>query len=231
MKNYKQETYFLCNGNKKIFSNLEKYVDLILENNKKMNLTGFDEETIWKEGIFNSIISFKTYFPYFNKQAKIVDVGPGAGFPSVPLIIFFENNFILDLVEPNSKRADFLNLVKTELKLEFNIINDRIENLDLKNKYDVVTARAVSSLRILIEITMNLGKENSLYIFPKGPLINEEILEANMIIEKLNINYIIQNIKEIEDKDLNIFSYFKNFNNIKGYPRTWAEIKKNNKIN
>ncbi|MGL5522301.1 MAG: 16S rRNA (guanine(527)-N(7))-methyltransferase RsmG [Metamycoplasmataceae bacterium] len=230
MKNYKQETYFLCNGNKKTFSNLEKYVDLILENNKKMNLTGFDEETIWKEGIFNSIISFKTYFPYFNEQAKIVDVGPGAGFPSVPLIIFFENNFILDLVEPNSKRADFLNLVKTELKLKFNIINDRVENLDLKNKYDVVTARAVSSLRILIEITMNLGKENSLYIFPKGPLINEEILEADMIIKKLNINYIIQNIKEIEDKDLNIFSYFKTFNNIKGYPRTWSEVKKNNKI-
>ncbi|MGL5358033.1 MAG: 16S rRNA (guanine(527)-N(7))-methyltransferase RsmG [Metamycoplasmataceae bacterium] len=226
MKNYKQETYFLCNGNKKIFSNLEKYVNLILENNKKMNLTGFDEETIWKEGIYNSIICFKIYFPYFNKQSKIVDVGPGAGFPSVPLIIFFENNFNLDLIEPNSKRADFLNLVKTELKLEFNIINDRVENLSIKNKYDIVTARAVSSLRVLIEITMNLGKENSLYIFPKGPLVSEEIIEADLIIKKFNINYNIQNIKEIEDKDLNIFSYFKTFNDIKGYPRTWSEIKK-----
>ncbi|MGL4184027.1 MAG: 16S rRNA (guanine(527)-N(7))-methyltransferase RsmG [Metamycoplasmataceae bacterium] len=230
MKNYKQEIYFLCNGNNEIFSNLEKYVNLILENNKKMNLTGFDEETIWKEGIYNSIICFKKYFSFFNEKTKVVDIGPGAGFPSVPLLIFFENNFDLDLIESNSKRVDFLNLVKTELNLKFNIINDRVENLSIKNKYDIVTARAVSSLRILIEITMNLGKENSLYVFPKGPLINEEITEASVIIKKFNINYTIQNIKEIEDKDLNIFSYFKTFNEIKGYPRTWSEIKKNNKI-
>ncbi|MGL4343441.1 MAG: 16S rRNA (guanine(527)-N(7))-methyltransferase RsmG [Metamycoplasmataceae bacterium] len=227
MINYRDECFLLVNQNKRIFNNLEIYVKLILEYNKNMNLTGFDEEKIWEEGIYNSIVALKNQILDY-RHKKMLDIGAGAGFPSVPFLIASDNYFELEIAEPIQKRILFLKIVKEKLNLNMKLINKRVEELSEENYYDIVCSRAVASLKILIEISIRVGKKDSLYIFLKGPKIKKEIENAQKIINEINLKYDVIKIKEIIEKDEYIFIYKKIFDVPNKYPRKWAIIKKEN---
>ncbi len=146
---------------------LEEYVRRLLEYNKTHNLIGSKEvDKVWDRHIIDSL-QLTTLLP-LNK--KIVDVGTGAGLPGMVLSIL---GFDVTLIESNTKKVTFLKSVSRETG---KIIHDRCENI--KKKFDVITARAVTNLKDLIALTLHLSKKSSVFIFPKGKNWKKELLEA-----------------------------------------------------
>ena len=110
-----------------------------------------------------------------NKNATILDMGTGAGFPGVVLSIAGCKN--VTLVDSNGKKINFLKLTKKELLLSFNIILGRVESLD-NLKYDVITTRALANLDKLFSYSQKFLKKHTTMIFLKGKTVDDEIQEA-----------------------------------------------------
>ena len=173
---FKQKTFELIEQNEIVFNDLIKYVDLIEKTNKILNLTGFTGDSLWREGIYQSIILMKESFKN-TENKKMLDIGAGAGFPSVPFLIY-KRNFSLFISEPNNKRVVFLQQVDKELSLDISFIKVRIEDYQENNTFDMITARAVTSLKNLIEISSKVGSINAEYSFLKGPKIYKELEDS-----------------------------------------------------
>lgn len=217
-------------NNEQIYQKIKLYVDLVLEQNKNFNLTGFDEEKIWIDGIYQSIVLLDKFIDYKNKnKINLLDIGAGAGFPSIPFFIFSNNKIAnLTIYEPIKKRCIFLNLVKEKLNLEnLNIVNKRIEDSSSENEFDYIVARAVMPLNMLIEVSYRCGKNNSNYIFLKSKDVFKEIENSQWIIKQFSIDdLIITNVELEDDREHNIVTYSKKNQIPKNFPRKWSEIKK-----
>ena len=220
--NFKQKTKELVSS--KAFKNLEKYVDLIETKNKVMNLTGFKEDRLWQEGIYESIILLKTGLNKECTNQKILDIGAGVGFPSIPFIIAFPENE-LTIYESQKKKCSFLEDVKKLINLNIEIKNIRAENSLDELTFDLITARAVASFKILAEISHKLAKMDGKFIFIKGPKAEEEIKTAKLIIHQLKIEP-KQIIVKIEEKEHHLIIYKKLFQTPSRFPREWRDIVK-----
>ena len=205
----------------------EKYLYLLQEYNKVMNLTGItEEEEVYEKHFYDSLLFS------FNENMdglSLIDVGSGAGFPGVPLAIVYPS-LKVTLLEPLTKRCKFLEVVKNELGLtNVVIVNERAEDFSKKNeeKFDIATARAVSKLNILLEISSQMIKVNGYFIALKGKIAQEEIEQAKNALKVLNFK--IEKNKEDylpseEDSRANIFIKKLGSTN-KKYPRNYSQIK------
>lgn len=218
---FKEKTKTLVS--KQVFKKLEKYCNLIEEKNKVMNLTGFSDDKLWQEGIYESIFVLSMGISQ-KENLKILDIGAGAGFPSIPFLIAFPNNE-LHIYEPMKKRIEFLELVKKQLKLNVYLHNIRAEDSQEENIYDVVTARAVTKFKILSEISHKVAKINGLFYFIKGPKAEAEIKDAKKIISILSIEPEVFNLK-IGEKENKVIKYNKKAFTPDGFPRSWSKISK-----
>ncbi|MCU4117038.1 16S rRNA (guanine(527)-N(7))-methyltransferase RsmG [Mycoplasma zalophi] len=207
---------------------LFKYYLLIEEKNKVMNLTGFHDEKLIIEGFIESYLVLEKAFDLSDpKKYKLLDIGAGVGFPSLPYLIMTDKNIELTIIEPLKKRCYFLNRVSEALKLNINVINDRAENVKLKNEFDLVTARAVMELKYLVEVSCQLGKVDSQQVFIKGSNVKSEIDGAKDILEILNLKWAV---KEYETKGIrinNLVYIFKTESINPKFPRPWNIIIKN----
>ena len=163
-----------------------EYADLIVEWNKKINLTAITnrEDIIIKHFIDSLSIS-----KYINNNLKVIDIGTGAGFPGIPLKIY-NPSLNITLLDSLNKRIKFLDTVIEELKLNnIRAIHGRAEEIarndNYREKYDIVTSRAVSKLNTLVEYMLPFAKENGICICMKGPNIYEELDEAERAIKIL----------------------------------------------
>jgi len=152
---------------------LQSFLEKLGEHNLQTNLVGKSTlENPWVSHILDSL----QVMPHItNKNAKILDMGTGAGFPGAVLSIAGCKN--VTLVDSNGKKINFLKLTKKELLLSFNVILGRLESLN-NLKYDVITTRALSSLDRLFSYSQKFLKKNTVMIFLKGKTVNEEIQEA-----------------------------------------------------
>lgn len=171
-----------------ILKKFKIYTDLLLDWNKKMNLTGIkEEEDIILKHYIDSLSCLKKN--YINNNCKVIDVGTGAGFPGLPIKIV-NNNINLTLIDSLRKRIDFLNEVVKRLELNnVEIIHIRAEDLgkDLKYResYDVAVSRAVASLPILIEYNLPFIKPKGYLIAMKGPNVDDEIKQSQNALKEL----------------------------------------------
>ena len=162
------------------------YMNLILEWNKKINLTAIVEPD---DIIIKHFIDSLTISKYIEKDENLVDVGSGAGFPGIPLKIYRPDIDII-LVDSLNKRINFLNQVIDDLKLK-NIccVHSRIEDFardkDYRENFKYVTARAVANLAVLSEYLIPLAKVNGKCICMKGNEIDEEVKNGINAIEIL----------------------------------------------
>lgn len=160
------------------------YMNLLLEWNKRINLTAITEPI---EVILKHFVDSATIIKYIEDNKKIVDVGTGAGFPGIPLNII-NSKASYTLVDSLNKRINFLNEVINSLQLNnINTIHSRIEDFGRNNKerFDIATSRAVASLNILLEYLLPLVKIGGICICMKGSNVKEEIENASKALEIL----------------------------------------------
>ena len=160
---------------------LEKYYELLISWNKKINLTRITEKNeVYLKHFYDSLTLIKAID--LNKNLYVCDIGTGAGFPGIVLKIVFPNLKIV-LVDSLGKRIEFLNEVINKLNLTNIItINERAE-IYIKNnieKFDLITCRAVSKLNIISEICIPGLKING-YFIPMKAQIDEEIKNIEFI--------------------------------------------------
>ena len=207
---------------------LDKYYELLIEWNEKINLTAITKkEDVYLKHFYDSLTLYKAYD--LTKNIKVLDVGTGAGFPGIVLKIFFDN-IDITLVDALSKRINFLNEVIKELNLK-NIyaLHSRIEDFAKTNreKYDLVTCRAVAKLRILNEFCLPLVRVNG-YFIPMKATLNEELNESKNSLKLLNseLENIINFSLPIENSTRNLVVIKKQKISGNKYPRRYDIILK-----
>ena len=207
---------------------LNKYFELLIEYNKIMNLTGItDKEQVYLKHFYDSLTIVKVID--LKKEKTLCDIGTGAGLPGIVLKIVFPN-LKITLIDSLNKRIEFLKIVIKELKLtEIEAIHTRAEEYASvnKEKFDIVTSRAVAPLNILLEYSIPMVKINKYFISYKGN-IDQEIIESEKALKKLNSN--IEQIKEfelpVENSKRTIIKIKKTNKTNKVFPRKYSEIKK-----
>ena len=204
---------------------LEKYYELLIEYNKKMNLTAItDKEDVYLKHFYDCLTISKIID--LNKENTLCDLGSGAGFPGLVLKIIYPHLSII-LVDSLEKRIKFLKEVIKELNLHFiEAVHDRIEEYSVKNieEYDVVTARAVTNLSALLEMGSPLIKINKYFIAMKGNF-NEEYKNALKEL-KLKEESSIEFDLPKEGGHRTLIKIVKKEKTPSKYPRKYSEIKK-----
>ena len=151
----------------------EKYASLLLEWNEKFNLTAIKDIDEIEEKHFIDSLYLDKYVELNNKS--LLDVGTGAGFPGIPLAIVHPTLSVM-LLESNGKKISFLKEVVKQLELtNVIIIQGRAEELDQREKYDIVTARAVKELNVLLEISFYMVKVGGAFVAYKSQNIDNII--------------------------------------------------------
>lgn len=172
----------------KMIDRFYKFKDLLIEWNKKINLTGItDENEIMIKHFLDSLTCIIT--GAIRKDSKIIDVGTGAGFPGIPLKIYYEN-LNVTLLDSLNKRIKYLQTVCEELELDqVEFLHGRAEDYanqeDYREKYDIAVARAVADLSILSEYCLPYVKVNGYFIALKGPKAYEEVKKAKQAVNLL----------------------------------------------
>lgn len=165
------------------------YFQLLVEWNKKLNLTAITErDAVYLKHFFDSI-TLSNIVDLNDKKVSLCDVGSGAGFPSIPLKIVFPN-LSISIVDSLNKRLNFLATVVKELKLEdVHLYHNRAEDFgqkeEIRESFDFVTARAVAKLSVLSEYCLPLVKVDGYFIAMKGSTGKEEVDEGQHAITEL----------------------------------------------
>ena len=146
----------------------EIYHRLLSEWNEKMNLTAITDPVAVAEKHFADSLAA---LPYLKPGMKVVDVGTGAGFPGVPLLIM-EPGLELTLADSLQKRLTFLDALLKELGLKAALVHGRAEDLGqnklYREQYDAALSRAVANLPVLLELTTPFVRVGGTAIAYKG---------------------------------------------------------------
>lgn len=221
MKNLKEifEKYGI-NLNDVQIKQFETYFSMLIETNKVLNLTAITEEhDVLIKHFLDSVLAVKN----FPENVKIIDVGSGAGFPSIPLKIV-RPDLKICMIDSLNKRINFLNEVIKILNLNYiNAEHCRAEDFAKKNRemFDVATARAVASLNTLVEYLLPFVKIGGIAIIYKSSKLSEELKEAENAIKILGgkIEKIENIIISEEELERNILIVRKIKHTPEKYPR------------
>ncbi len=213
--------------NEKQLNQLETYYNMIIDYNSHTNLTRITEkEDVYLKHFYDSLTIVKAIKLY---NQSVLDIGTGAGFPGMVLKIIFPN-LKVTLVDSLNKRIIFLKEVINTLGLEDIVaLHERAEEYAINNKekFDIVTSRAVASLNVLSELCIPFVKLNG-YFIPLKADAKEEINLSKKAIETLGC--VIEEIEEFqllkENSKRTIIKMQKLQKTPIKYPRKFNEIKK-----
>ena len=174
-----------CFENEEYLEKFEKFREILTEYNKKCNLTSISEKKeVYIKHFADSIIPGEL----FPLNSKVIEIGSGGGFPSIPLKIV-RGDLDFTLVESTGKKCAYLEEVVEKLGLDkVKVLNIRAEEggrmQNLREKFDVAEARAVAALNTLCEYCMPFVKVGGLFIAYKGDA-GKELEESKNAIEIL----------------------------------------------
>ncbi|MEG0614405.1 MAG: 16S rRNA (guanine(527)-N(7))-methyltransferase RsmG [Oscillospiraceae bacterium] len=166
------------NIDENMYNLYNKYAEMLVEWNEKINLTAITSaEGITEKHFLDSVLLTK--FAEIPPSAEVVDIGTGAGFPGIPLKIL-RGDLKLTLIDSLTKRVGFLQAVSDELKLDANCVHSRAEEASkmpvFREKFDFATARAVAALPVLCEYCLPYVKVGGVFAAMKGP--SEDVKSA-----------------------------------------------------
>ena len=181
----------------------ERYFELLVEWNEKINLTAITEkEEVYLKHFYDSIAPI-LHGLIANQEIKLLDIGAGAGFPSLPMKILYPQ-LDVTIIDSLNKRINFLQLLAEELGLEgVHFYHGRAEDFAQDKKFraqfDIVTARAVARMQVLSELTIPYLKVGGKLLALKASNAPEELTESknalNLLFSKVedNISYTLPN--------------------------------------
>ena len=181
----------------------ERYFELLVEWNEKINLTAITEkEEVYLKHFYDSIAPILQGL-IENQEIKLLDIGAGAGFPSLPMKILYPQ-LEVTIIDSLNKRINFLHLLAEELELEgVHFYHGRAEDFaqdkNFRAQFDIVTARAVARMQVLSELTIPYLKVGGKLLALKASNAPEELTEAknalNLLFSKVedNLSYTLPN--------------------------------------
>lgn len=202
----------------------ETYFRLLVEWNEKINLTAItDKEEVYLKHFYDSIAPILQGY-IDNSPLSILDIGAGAGFPSIPMKILYPE-IDITIIDSLNKRINFLNILANKLELSgVHFFHGRAEDFGqdkvFRAKFDIVTARAVAKMQVLAELTIPFLKVKGRLIALKAAAAEEELISAEKALKTLfsqvtvNKNYKLPNG---DDRNITIVSKKKETPN--KYPR------------
>lgn len=206
--------------------------DKMLKVNQTMNLTAIKDE---KSIIIKHYIDSLLISQYIEKNKSVVDVGCGAGFPTLPLAIF-RNDLKITAIDSTAKKIGYIENIAELLKLDnISTVVERAENMANKNEYreqfDYAVARAVATLPVLTELCLPFVKINGIFIAMKAQKADDEISASKNAISKCGgiltdsiSQKLTDNNENIETRNIILIS--KNVRTPKEYPRHYSKINK-----
>ncbi len=213
-----------------ITEKLNLYGNLLLEWNEKINLTAITEpEDVLYKHFYDCILFFKNSL--VPENAKIIDVGTGAGFPGLVLKIV-RPDLEVTLLDSLNKRINFLNEVIDKLGLKgITAVHSRAEdggkNSLYREKYDIACARAVAAMPILMEYCVPFVKIGGQFIAMKGPSVKDELALCNNAIKQLGVEKPIIICETLNNNESRAFVYTKKISQTPPkYPRNSGKIAK-----
>lgn len=210
------------------FLNFEEYYKFLVEYNEHVNLTAItDYDGVYYKHFYDSLTLSLALD--VTKPINLVDVGAGAGFPSIPNAIVF-NNLNVTIIDALNKRINFLNELIAKLKLNnAKALHARAEEYAAfhREEDDVVTARAVARLNILAELCIPLVKVGGLFVAMKSVESEQEFLEAKGAIKTLGAEHLktisVELPNQMGHREILVF---KKVNKTPSkYPRQFSQIK------
>ena len=173
----------------KFYADCNVFIRLLQQWGKVHNLSGRLSREDIEENILDSIYPLS----FIDKYESFADIGTGAGYPGLILAIA-QRDVKSYLIEPRIKRVSFLNFVKASLKLDnLTVLCNRVEEVK-SLQVDLITSRAVTNTSLLLDITTNIKKDNSSYLYYKGSMLEEELEVAKVndykIVNRKDRNYL-----------------------------------------
>ena len=181
----------------------ERYFELLVEWNEKINLTAItDKDEVYLKHFYDSIAPILQGL-IENQPIRLLDIGAGAGFPSLPMKILFPE-LDVTIIDSLNKRINFLHLLAEELDLSgVHFYHGRAEDFAqdkaFRAQFDLVTARAVARMQVLSELTIPYLKVGGRLLALKASNAPEELEEAknalNLLFSKVedNLQYALPN--------------------------------------
>lgn len=201
------------------------YHTFLAEKNAVMNLTAITgEEEVYRKHFLDSLFLVKAFSP---AGKTLLDVGSGAGFPSLPLKIVFPS-LRVTVIDALDKRIGFLRELCAKLEMpDVELIHGRAEEYEKKNHFGIVTARAVAPMNMLTELCLPFVKVGGLFLAMKSPGCEAELKIAGNAVRTLGgtrepvISY------RLDDRTEHWLVPVRKIRETgPGYPRTFALIKK-----
>ncbi len=208
------------------YDKFNKYAEFLVEYNKNVNLTAItDPEGILIKHFIDSALLLK--YVDIPEKSSIIDVGTGAGFPSVPLKIM-RPDIKITLLDSLAKRITFLEKLCEIIEVDAEFIHGRAEDIakmsEYREKFDFSCARAVANLSVLSEYCIPFVKIGGTFISMKGP--TENLQESDNAIAVLGGNISEINSYALEGDSRVIVEIKKISHTPTKYPRNSSQIKK-----
>ena len=208
---------------------LEKFENLLIETNKQFNLTAItDSDSVAVKHFADSLAVLSA--ADFTAGKMVLDVGTGAGFPGIPIIIA-RPQIKLTMLDSTEKKLKFVSSTVSALDLNANVLHMRAEeagqNSEYREKFDIVVSRAVAALNVLSEYCLPFVKKGGVFIAMKGAKANEEIENAKNAISILGGEIVdIKSFYLSDEAQRNVIIIKKIKETGKNYPRVGAKISK-----
>lgn len=210
---------------KEQYDKFEQYYQLLIDWNHKLNLTSITEQDeVYIKHFYDSLCLVKSCA--IESQA-FLDVGSGAGFPSIPLKIMFPN-IKVTIIDALHKRIVFLRNLVDKIGVDVELIHGRVEEFKRRNEFDIVSARAVANMQMLSELCIPFVKVGGVFLCMKGPQYEEELKTSKRAIKILGgevvneVQYQVDRFKRtiivVEKREATPPIYPRKYNKIKSKP-------------
>ena len=199
---------------------------------KQFNLTAItDPEEVLRKHIVDCLFAAKTVSDYAKEGDRLLDVGSGAGFPSLPIAASLPS-ISVTAMDATAKKTVYMNDTAALAKIDnFNAVNARAEEAarsGMGESFDIVSARAVARLNVLLELCIPFLKVGGYFVSMKGAAADEEMAEAESAAKKLGCSFVEKipyTLPDLEDARF-LLVYRKDSKTPALYPRNFSQISK-----
>lgn len=212
------------------YSRLDRYAEILVETNKQFNLTAITEPDDITVKHFADCLAIFNYAD-FQSGAKIIDVGTGAGFPGLVMLLC-RPDLNVTFLDGTGKKLVFIEKVMESVGVTGNILHRRAEDagqdINFREQFDFATARAVANLSALSEYCLPFVKEGGLFISMKSASSDNEITDAQNAIKTLGGEMLDNKMFDlVENTPRRIILIKKISQTPSKYPRASSKISKN----